>query len=155
MWLNWIQLNSIMTKKLQSNTCCSTSTCTENTASVCRVSCMLWAHLAVRGGDHVDVVADQLEREAPVHEGEASLQRHRHRHRRCWLDPTRSANKTTETEIILTQESIVCSRKRKRRPFVGGLRVQHWFQSEAITADLTSAHQIHSNKSHLDERCHR
>lgn len=33
------------------------------------------AYLAVCGGDHVDVVADQLEREAPVHEGEASLQR--------------------------------------------------------------------------------
>lgn len=45
-------------------------------------SCMFCAHLAVRGGDHVDVVADQLEREAPVHEGEASLRRQRHRHRR-------------------------------------------------------------------------
>lgn len=34
-------------------------------------------HLAVRSGDHVDVVADQLEREASVHEGETSLQRER------------------------------------------------------------------------------
>lgn len=39
-------------------------------------------HLAVCGGDHVDVVADQLECEAPVHEGEASLRRPRHRQRR-------------------------------------------------------------------------
>lgn len=40
---------------------------------------MSWTHLAVCGGDHVDVVADQLESEAPVHEREASLQRRRHR----------------------------------------------------------------------------
>lgn len=50
--------------------CCNDFTA-EN--SSCRDPCTRWPHLAVCGGDHVDVVADQLEGEAPVHEGEASL----------------------------------------------------------------------------------
>lgn len=55
---------------------------------------MSGAHLAVCGGDHVDVVADQLEREAPVHEGEASLQRPRNR--QTTQTETAAANRTRQ-----------------------------------------------------------
>ena len=40
----------------------------------------VFLHLAVSGSDHVDVVANQLEREASVHESKATLQRDRQRH---------------------------------------------------------------------------
>lgn len=52
------------------------STCTFfKIAAGVGVCSLFLTHLAVRSGDHVDVVADQLEREASVHEGETSLQR--------------------------------------------------------------------------------
>lgn len=58
-------------------------------------------YLAVRSGDHIYVVANQLERKASVHEGKTTLWRDRH-----WISDQTSANKTVRERSLNTDGGI-------------------------------------------------